>query len=104
MAVHHRYYQNSNKEKRNERRRELYILTTFLADGIITIPVALAGYLIFPGIPESPKPLFLTHADIALAKARMRDEKVRPPGKLTLGVFKRALSRWHIYVFVLCYM
>lgn len=66
--------------------------------------MALAGYIIFPGIPESPKPIFLTHDDIALAKERMDDEKVRPPGKLNLDVFKRSLRRWHIYVFVFCYM
>lgn len=34
----------------------------------------------------------------------MAEEKVRPPSKLTLDVFKRSLSRWHIYVFVFCYM
>lgn len=34
----------------------------------------------------------------------MDDEKVRPPGKLNLDVFKRSLRRWHIYVFVFCYM
>ncbi|KAF2140988.1 uncharacterized protein K452DRAFT_299053 [Aplosporella prunicola CBS 121167] len=76
----------------------------FIIDGIFTIPVALAGYLIFPGIPESPKPIFLTHADIDLAKARMREAKVRTPGKLNLDVFKRSLKRWHIYVFILCYI
>ncbi|GME65909.1 Vitamin h transporter [Neofusicoccum parvum] len=76
----------------------------FIIDGIFTIPVALAGYIIFPGIPESPKPIFLTTADIALAKARMHDEQVRPSGKINLDVFKRSLRRWHIYVFVFCYI
>ncbi|OJD36792.1 vitamin h transporter [Diplodia corticola] len=76
----------------------------FIIDGIFTIPVALAGFFIFPGIPESPKPIFLTHDDISLAKERMADEKVRPPGKLNLDVFKRSLRRWHIYVFVFCYI
>ncbi|KAL0262485.1 hypothetical protein SLS55_001453 [Diplodia seriata] len=76
----------------------------FIIDGIFTLPVALAGFIIFPGIPESPKPVFLTHADVALAKERMAEEKVRPPGKLGLDVFKRSLRRWHIYVFVFCYI
>lgn len=76
----------------------------FIIDGIFTIPVALAGYFVFPGIPESPKPMFLTEKDILLAKARMQDAKVRPPGKMSLDVFKRSLRRWHIYVFVFCYM
>ncbi|KAK8214324.1 major facilitator superfamily domain-containing protein [Phyllosticta capitalensis] len=76
----------------------------FIIDGIFTIPVALAGYFVFPGIPGSPKPMFLTEKDILLAKARMQDAKVRPPGKMSLDVFKRSLRRWHIYVFVFCYI
>ncbi|KAK7519051.1 major facilitator superfamily domain-containing protein [Phyllosticta citriasiana] len=76
----------------------------FIIDGIFTIPVALAGYFVFPGIPESPKPMFLTEADVLLAKARMQDAKVRPPGKMSLDVFRRSLKRWHVYVFVFCYI
>ncbi|GAD94613.1 hypothetical protein NECHADRAFT_37175 [Paecilomyces variotii No. 5] len=76
----------------------------FIIDGIFTIPVALIGYLVFPGVPDSPKPIFLTNSDIALAKSRMERAKIRRPDHLGLDVFKRSLKRWHIWVFVFCYI
>ncbi|KAG8162033.1 hypothetical protein KVR01_007798 [Diaporthe batatas] len=53
---------------------------------IITIPVALLGYVVLPGIPDSPRPFYLTEDDTEL------------------DVIKRTLSRWHIWVFVFCYI
>jgi MFS transporter, ACS family, pantothenate transporter len=76
----------------------------FVIDGIITIPVALSGFLLFPGIPDSPKAFFLTESEISLAKKRLEKAKVTRAGKLDLDVFKRSLARWHIWLFVFCYM
>ncbi|KAI0845393.1 MFS general substrate transporter [Daldinia vernicosa] len=76
----------------------------FIIDGIFTLPIAVAGFLVFPGIPDSPKPFYFTNEDIALAKARLERAKIRKPGKLGLDVFKRTLGRWHIWVFVFCYI
>ncbi|KAH8676066.1 major facilitator superfamily domain-containing protein [Xylariales sp. PMI_506] len=76
----------------------------FIIDGVITIPVALAGFLLFPGIPDSPKAFFLTDSEVALAKKRLEKAKVTRAGKLDLDVFKRSLSRWHIWLFVFCYI
>ncbi|KAJ5173128.1 hypothetical protein N7492_005721 [Penicillium capsulatum] len=75
----------------------------FIIDGIFTIPVALIGFVIFPGIPDSPRPFYLTESDIDLAKERARRAKIRRPGKLDLNVFKRSFKRWHIWVFITCY-
>ncbi|KAL4875630.1 major facilitator superfamily domain-containing protein [Aspergillus karnatakaensis] len=75
----------------------------FIIDGIFTIPVALLGFVIFPGIPDSPPPFFLTKNDIAIAKDRIRRANIRRPGKLGLDVFKRTIKRWHIWVFLWCY-
>jgi MFS family permease len=76
----------------------------FIIDGIFTIPVALLGFAIFPGIPDSPRPFYLTEEDTALAKKRLEKARIRRPGKLGLDVIKRTLKRWHIWVFVFCYM
>lgn len=76
----------------------------FLIDGIFTIPVAILGFIIFPGVPDSPRPFYLTEDDIALAKKRLERAKIRRPGPLNLDVFKRTLKRWHIWVFVFAYM
>lgn len=75
----------------------------FIIDGIFTIPVALIGFIVFPGIPDSPRPFYLTENDIALAKDRAKRANIQRPGKLGLDVFKRSLKRWHIWVFILCY-
>ncbi|KKY35124.1 putative pantothenate transporter [Diaporthe ampelina] len=76
----------------------------FIIDGIFTIPVALLGYVVFPGIPDSPRPFYLTEDDTKLAKSRLEKFRIRRPGRLGLDVFKRTLSRWHIWVFVFCYI
>ncbi|KAK7425935.1 hypothetical protein QQZ08_007517 [Neonectria magnoliae] len=76
----------------------------FIIDGIFTIPVALLGFVIFPGVPDSPRPFYLTEQDIDLVKKRLKKAGIRRPGKLGLDVFKRTLKRWHIWVFVFCYI
>lgn len=76
----------------------------FVIDGIFTIPVALIGFAVFPGIPDSPRPFYLKEADIALAKERLVRFRIRRPGKLDWGVFRRTFARWHIYVFVFAYV
>lgn len=76
----------------------------FIIDGIFTIPVALLGFIVFPGIPDSPRPFYFSEEDTRLAKLRLERANIRRPGKLTLDVFKRTLSRWHIWIFVFCYM
>ncbi|EED19237.1 pantothenate transporter, putative [Talaromyces stipitatus ATCC 10500] len=76
----------------------------FIIDGIFTIPVAIIGYFVFPGIPDSPKPFYLSDDDIALAKERSRRSRIQRPGKLDLNVFKRTAKRWHIWIFVFCYI
>ncbi|KAI1866164.1 uncharacterized protein JN550_007853 [Neoarthrinium moseri] len=76
----------------------------FIIDGVITIPVALSGFLLFPGIPDSPRAFFLSESEIELAKKRLAKAKITRAGKLNLDVFKRSLKRWHIWLFVGCYI
>ncbi|KAJ0423517.1 major facilitator superfamily domain-containing protein [Aspergillus carlsbadensis] len=75
----------------------------FIIDGIFTIPVAIIGFVIFPGIPDSPPPFFLSGRDIRIAKERVERARIRRPGRLGMDVFKRSLGRWHIWVFLFCY-
>jgi ACS family pantothenate transporter-like MFS transporter len=75
----------------------------FIIDGVITVPCALLGFIVFPGIPDSPRPFFLTEADTDLAKKRLARAEISRPGKLGIDVVKRTLGRWHIYVFVFCF-
>jgi hypothetical protein len=75
----------------------------FIIDGIISLPIALAGFFIFPGLPSSKKPWWLTPAEHELARARMLSAGVAPSKKLSWSVVKRTFTRWEFYMGVLCY-
>ncbi|KAF2635400.1 pantothenate transporter liz1 [Massarina eburnea CBS 473.64] len=75
----------------------------FIIDGIISLPVAIAGFFIFPGLPSSKRPWWLTQAEHELAQQRMREVGVEPSTKLNWSVIRRTLSRWEFYVGVLAY-
>ncbi|CCH44174.1 Vitamin H transporter [Wickerhamomyces ciferrii] len=76
----------------------------FIIDGIITVPVALAGLAFFPGVPNSPKPWWFTDEEYALANKRRIRYKIEKAGKITLDSFKRTLKGWKFYVFGLSYI
>lgn len=76
----------------------------FIIDGIITLPIALLGFVVFPGVPESPRPFYLNANDTALGKKRMNDYHAKPAGKINLDILKRTFGRWHWYLFVVAYM
>jgi MFS family permease len=75
----------------------------FIIDGIISLPIALAGYFIFPGLPSSAKPWWLTEAEHELARKRMTDEGIEPSRKLDRTVIMRTLRRWEFYLGVTAY-
>ena len=54
----------------------------FIIDGAITVPIALLGYFMFPGLPSSSKPWWLTAEQHSIAKRRMEDEGVEESKKL----------------------
>lgn len=75
----------------------------FIIDGVISLPIALAGFAIFPGLPAGGKPWWLTGAEHELARKRMRDEGVEPSRRLGWGVVRRTLRRWELYLGVAAY-
>lgn len=71
----------------------------FIIDFLITIPVAIYGFLIFPDTPSTTRAKYLTAEEKELAIERMPEvEKAR--GQLGWGLLKRVFSTWHIYAFV----
>ena len=80
----------------------------FLLDGIIAIPIALYGFIFFPGTPKlgrggrsrkdgaGKKVWFLSKDELQLAIDRLPP---RPKTKLSLDLIKRVLLRWHWYAF-----
>ncbi|KAH7114272.1 major facilitator superfamily domain-containing protein [Dendryphion nanum] len=75
----------------------------FIIDGVISLPIAFAGYLIFPGLPSSKKPWWLTQDEHDLARARVAAIGIEPSKKLSWGVVKRTLKRWEFYLGVTAY-
>lgn len=75
--------------------------------GCLSLPIAIAGYFIFPGLPASGKPWWFTPEQYALAKRRMEDEGVENSKMFTKAstkaMIKRVFTKWHFYIAVLCY-
>jgi MFS family permease len=71
----------------------------FIIDGIITIPLALAGYAFFPNLPQDDvRTWWTTQAEHELSMRRM--EAIGRAGKepWTLPKVKRILLSWHTYI------
>jgi hypothetical protein len=79
----------------------------FIIDGIFSLPIALLGYFIFPGLPASGKPWWLTADQYQLAKKRMNEEGMEDSVKFSKtkikAMLKRLFTNWHFYIAVLTY-
>lgn len=75
----------------------------FIIDGCISLPLAIVGFFIFPGLPASKKPWWMTEEEHMLARRRMRDEGVQESQRLSWKLVRRVFSKWHFYFAVLCY-
>ncbi|WWD22599.1 hypothetical protein CI109_107092 [Kwoniella shandongensis] len=77
----------------------------FIIDAIITLPLALLGFLFFPSQPlQDKKTWWLTEDEFALAQSRLR--KVGRAGKEPWNGAKirRILTSWHTYALPLIYI
>ncbi|KAL2823266.1 allantoate permease [Aspergillus cavernicola] len=77
----------------------------FIIDGIITLPLALAGYLFFPNLPQSGKKTWwITNEEHTLSVKRM--EAIGRAGKepWSMAKAKRILSSWHTYLLPMIYI
>ncbi|KAL0949663.1 hypothetical protein HGRIS_009702 [Hohenbuehelia grisea] len=67
----------------------------FIIDGIITLPIALYGFIVFPDVPAITKAFYLSEDERRLAIKRLDSERVqveRVP--LSWALAGRILSRW----------
>ncbi|CDZ97527.1 Permease of the major facilitator superfamily [Phaffia rhodozyma] len=77
----------------------------FIIDAIITIPIALLGFVFLPGLPWNTKANFwLTQSDIDLANARLDKIKRRGAQPWSKCRVKKLFSTWHIYLLPPMYM
>jgi MFS family permease len=74
----------------------------FLISGVVTLPVAIFGYITFPGTPDNPKKWLFTDTELALSRARMKavGRQSRQTVSINRASLKRFLGRWHFWVLV----
>lgn len=76
----------------------------FIIDGCISLPIALAGFFFFPGLPSGRKVWWLTDANHGLCVARMKNEGVRDSRRIGKRMLKRVFTHWHFYLAVFTYI
>jgi MFS transporter, ACS family, pantothenate transporter len=74
----------------------------FIIDGILTIPVALYGFLLFPDTPQTTTAAYLSQDEKALASSRVPSIPERPP--LNLRLFTTILTSWQWWGFVVLWI
>lgn len=70
----------------------------FVIDGIITIPLALAGFLFFPNMPSGAKTWWINEEEHTISIKRM--EAIGRAGKQpwTRAKARKILTSWHTYL------
>ncbi|KAH8698530.1 major facilitator superfamily domain-containing protein [Talaromyces proteolyticus] len=77
----------------------------FIIDGIITLPLALAGYLFFPDLPQSGKRTWwITEKEHKLSVKRMQEIGRAGTESWTVAKAKRIFFSWHTYLLPLLYI
>ncbi|RYP91569.1 hypothetical protein DL770_002283 [Monosporascus sp. CRB-9-2] len=74
----------------------------FIIDGVITLPVAIYGFIFFPDTPQTTQAFYLTDGERRLAVSRVPPVEDRAP--LSLSFFKRSLSSWFFWGFVVLWI
>ncbi|KAF7292071.1 MFS general substrate transporter [Mycena indigotica] len=70
-----------------------------IIDAIVTLPIALFGYVFLPNLPWSSKPsLLLDDREVELARARMRAIGRTERAPWTRAKFRRIFTGWKIYI------
>ncbi|KAJ7062019.1 major facilitator superfamily domain-containing protein [Mycena amicta] len=76
-----------------------------IVDAIVTIPIALFGYVFLPNLPWAAKPsILLTEQDIALARARMKAVGRKESEPWTWAKLRKILTHWYIYILPIEYV
>ncbi|KAF2164071.1 hypothetical protein M409DRAFT_37100 [Zasmidium cellare ATCC 36951] len=72
----------------------------FVMDGVISIPIALAGFVLLPNNPYNTKAFYWSAEHIRYGIERVEKFGQQAPKKLTLQEIKRIASSWQLWVFV----
>ena len=73
----------------------------FIINSIITLPLGIIGFFVWPGTPEKASTLFLTKGEIALAKKRLERAGHRRGSSLSWKTVKRVLTSSKLWLLVI---
>ncbi|MCJ1233865.1 hypothetical protein MMC14_001823 [Varicellaria rhodocarpa] len=76
----------------------------FVMDGVVSMPIALAGFYFIPDLPENTRAHYLSEIERAYARKRMVLEGRKPKKPYTKALIKKILTSWHIYALSLLYV
>ena len=74
----------------------------FIVDGLICIPVAVYGFLLFPDTPQTTSVPYLSEAERELARSRVPLHVQRTP--FNWAFVKRVFGSWYFYGFVMLWI
>ncbi|KAI0006903.1 MFS general substrate transporter [Xylariaceae sp. FL0662B] len=74
----------------------------FIIDGIITLPVALYGFIFFPDTPLTTQAIYLTEAEKALAVSRVPPVLDQSP--ISWSFLKKTITSWLFWGFVILWI
>lgn len=77
----------------------------FILDGIITVVVAIYGFIVFPDTPYDTKAFYLTDDEKKRCLERIvEDGREELVNHFSLDMFKRAAKTWKTYVLAVLFM
>jgi ACS family pantothenate transporter-like MFS transporter len=76
----------------------------FIMDGVISLPICLAGFILIPDLPENTRAFYLSEDDAKLARKRMDNVGRAPRRTLGWSILRRVFTRWHVYGLTMLYI
>lgn len=70
----------------------------------MTVPVGIATFFVLPDTPYTTKARFLTSKECDIAIERVQKAGKAAPAGVTLETFRRVLTKWRWYAFVVGYV
>lgn len=72
----------------------------FIINSIITLPLGLVGFWLWPGTPDKVKSPFLSEEEVALARKRLQRVRHEQETPLTWATVRRVFTSWKLYLLI----
>ena len=76
----------------------------FIIDGVISLPIAAAGFAFIPDVPETSRAWYISAEERTYARKRMELEGRKPREPYTKSKLRKIFTSWHIWGLTLLYV